>query len=58
MARIRCCATTSRQLKGNHLFSFGGAYQRNYDYHSRTDNGEGTNDQISYLNNKSGFVFA
>ncbi len=26
-------------LKGNHLFGFGGSYQRNFDYHSRTDNG-------------------
>src|SRR5580658_4847254 len=26
-------------LKGNHLFSFGGSYQHNNDYHSRTDNG-------------------
>ena len=36
-------------LKGNHLFGFGGAYQRNFDYHSRTDNGAGVNDQVSYL---------
>jgi hypothetical protein len=42
-------------LKGNHLFSFGGAYARNFDYHSRTDNGEGVNDQISYLSTASGF---
>jgi hypothetical protein len=43
------------KLKGNHLFSFGGAYARNFDYHSRTDNGEGVNDQISYLSTSSGF---
>jgi hypothetical protein len=41
-------------LKGNHLFSFGGTYQRNFDYHSRTDNGEGVNDQISYISTSSG----
>jgi hypothetical protein len=42
-------------LKGNHLFSFGGTYQRNFDYHSRTDNGAGTNDQVSYLSTSGGF---
>ena len=26
-------------LHGNHLFSYGGSYQRNFDYHSRNDNG-------------------
>jgi hypothetical protein len=25
-------------IKGNHLFQFGGTYQRNWDYHTRTDN--------------------
>lgn len=35
-------------LKGNHVFQFGGMYQRNYDYHMRTDNGSGINDQIVY----------
>jgi len=30
-------------LKGNHLFQFGGQYQRNWNYHQRTDNGLGTN---------------
>ncbi len=42
-------------LKGNHLFGFGGSYQRNFDYHSRTDNGNGVNDQISYLSTNTGF---
>ena len=42
-------------LKGNHLFTFGGAYARNFDYHSRTDNGAGVNNQISYLSTSSGF---
>ena len=36
-------------LKGNHLFSFGGAYARNFDYHSPSDNGAGVNNQISLL---------
>ncbi len=35
-------------LKGAHLFQFGGTYQRNFDYHMRTDNGSGINDQIIY----------
>jgi hypothetical protein len=42
-------------LHGNHLFSFGGSYQRNNDYHSRTDNGAGVNDQVSYLSTNAGF---
>jgi hypothetical protein len=29
-------------LKGNHLFQFGGSYQRNWDFHDRNDNGQGT----------------
>jgi Carboxypeptidase regulatory-like domain len=35
-------------LKGNHLFTFGGAYQRNWDYHQRTDNGGGINYTPTY----------
>jgi hypothetical protein len=42
-------------LKGNHLLGFGGTYQRNFDYHSRSDNGAGVNNQISYLSTSSGF---
>src|SRR5271157_1597856 len=42
-------------LKGNHLFIFGGAYARNFDYHSRSDNGAGINYQVSYLSTSSGF---
>lgn len=45
-------------IKGNHLFGIGGSYQRNFDYHSRTDNGAGTNNQISYLSTSSGFNWA
>ena len=32
-------------LKGNHLFTFGGTYEHNWDYHQRTDNGGGINNQ-------------
>jgi hypothetical protein len=35
-------------LKGNHLFTWGGAYQRNWDYHQRSDNGGGINYQPTY----------
>ncbi|MBI1766729.1 MAG: carboxypeptidase regulatory-like domain-containing protein [Acidobacteria bacterium] len=28
-------------IKGNHLFQFGGLYQRNWNYHQRNDNGQG-----------------
>ena len=35
-------------LKGNHLFTFGGAYQRNFDYHQRSDNGGGINYTPTY----------
>ncbi|MGA2147395.1 MAG: carboxypeptidase regulatory-like domain-containing protein [Bryobacteraceae bacterium] len=36
------------QIHGNHLLTYGGMYQRNYDYHMRTDNGGGINNQIVY----------
>jgi hypothetical protein len=36
-------------LKGNHLFTFGGAYQRNWDWHQRSDNGGGINYQPTYM---------
>jgi hypothetical protein len=35
-------------LKGKHLLQFGGTYQRNWDYHQRTDNGGGINYQPVY----------
>ncbi len=41
-------------LKGNHLFTFGGAYQRNYDWHQRSDNGGGINYQATYQLGESG----
>lgn len=34
--------------KGTHFFQFGGIYQRNWDYHQRTDNGGGINYQTVY----------
>lgn len=33
---------------GKHLYQFGGSFQRNWDYHMRTDNGVGINNQIVY----------
>ena len=42
-------------LKGNHLLTFGGAYQRNWDWHQRSDNGGGINYQPTYqLGDSSG----
>ena len=41
-------------LKGNHLLTFGGAYQRNYDWHQRSDNGGGINYQPTYQLGESG----
>ena len=35
-------------VKGRHFFQFGGTYQRNWDYHQRTDNGGGINYQTVY----------
>jgi hypothetical protein len=44
-------------LKGNHLIQFGGSYQRNYDFHMRTDNGQGINNQIVYQVTNAGINF-
>ncbi len=44
-------------IHGNHLFQFGGSYQRNFDYHERTDNGNGINDQVVYQITNSGINF-
>jgi len=41
-------------IKGNHVLQFGGSYQRNYDYHMRTDNGVGVNNQTVYWLSNSG----
>jgi len=35
-------------LKGNHLFQFGGSYQRNFDFHGRNDNGVGVDTSPTY----------
>jgi hypothetical protein len=35
-------------LKGSHLFTFGGAYQHNFNWHQRSDNGGGINYQPTY----------
>ena len=36
------------KLKGNHLFQWGGSYQRNNDLHGRDDNGVGINTSLVY----------
>jgi len=41
-------------LKANHLFTFGGAYQHNYNYHQRSDNGGGINYQPTYQLGETG----
>ncbi|MBV8820098.1 MAG: hypothetical protein JO022_17170, partial [Acidobacteriaceae bacterium] len=35
-------------LRANHLFQFGGSYQRNYDFHGRNDNGVGIDTSPTY----------
>jgi hypothetical protein len=45
-------------IKGNHLVQFGGMYARNYDYHMRTDNGQGINNAIVYQSTSSNINFA
>ncbi len=41
-------------LKGNHLIQFGGQYQRDFDYHSRSDNGGGINFTPTYRMGEQG----
>jgi len=41
-------------LKGNHLLTFCGAYQRNWDWHERSDNGGGINYQPTYQLGETG----
>jgi len=43
-------------LKGQHLLQFGGNYERHYDYHQRSDNGVGVNNQITYWLSNSGIL--
>jgi hypothetical protein len=45
------------KIKGNHLISFGGQYQRNFDYHLRTDNGGGIfNQPVDQIGGTSSFA--
>src|SRR5260370_18693680 len=44
-------------IKGNHLFQFGGTYQRNFDAHQRDDNGQTSFADLTYISNKTGIVF-
>jgi hypothetical protein len=44
-------------IKGNHLLQVGGSYQHNYNEHSRTDNGQGINNQIVYQVTSSNINF-
>ena len=44
-------------IKRNHLIQFGGMYQRNYDYHMRTDNGQGINNAIVYQSTSNNINF-
>jgi hypothetical protein len=45
-------------IKGSHLIQFGGMYSRNYDYHMRTDNGQGINNAIVYQSTSSNINFS
>ena len=45
-------------IKGNHLIQVGGSYQRNYYEHSRTDNGQGINNTLTYQVTASNINFA
>ncbi len=44
-------------IKGNHLIQFGGLYSRNFDYHMRTDNGQGINNAVVYQSTSSNINF-
>jgi Carboxypeptidase regulatory-like domain len=44
-------------IKGNHLIQVGGSYQRNFDYHTRTDNGGGINNAVVYQSTSAGISF-
>ena len=44
-------------IKGNHLIQIGGSYQRNFDYHTRSDNGGGINNAFVYQSTSSGISF-
>jgi len=44
-------------VSGNHLFQFGGQIQKNFNYHTRTDNGSTINNQIVYQIASGGISF-
>jgi len=44
-------------IKGNHLVQVGGSYQHNYNEHSRTDNGQGINNSLTYQVTSSNINF-
>jgi hypothetical protein len=44
-------------IKGNHLVQIGGMYSRNFDFHSRTDNGQGINNAIVYQSTSANINF-
>ncbi|HWC96879.1 MAG TPA: carboxypeptidase-like regulatory domain-containing protein [Candidatus Sulfopaludibacter sp.] len=46
------------KVKGNHQLSFGGQYQRNFDYHLRNDNGQGImNAPVYQITNGPGVAY-
>jgi hypothetical protein len=46
-------------LHGNHLFTFGGSYQRNFDFFTRNDNGIGIDAALVYqMTNGTGIAFS
>jgi hypothetical protein len=45
-------------IRGNHIIQFGGLYQRNFDFHMRTDNGNGVNNAIVYQVGSNGISFS
>lgn len=44
-------------IKGTHIVQLGGLYQRNFDFHMRTDNGNGVNNAIVYQEGPAGVSF-
>jgi hypothetical protein len=45
-------------FKGNHFIQYGGMFERNYDYHLRTDNGQGIMNQSVYqIGNNTGLAW-
>ena len=46
------------KITGNHVIQFGGNFTRNYDYHLRTDNGQGIfNNRVYQITNGPGIAF-